>query len=1603
MKKIYIIILLLFLASPLLFSQTVLFTESFETDGEGVRYTSTTYNECTPGGNPDYFLRTNTNPVLPPGSCATGFGSTLTNLQGSFFWAGEDIRSNGCPAPGCYGPGTITTQSINIAGYTSLSFSMYLATGSNNNVRWESNDSINLKASINGGPFVTFGRFVGDAPAGGRLRIDANLDGIGEGTAVDQDAFAQHTFSIPGTGSTLQVRLEYYQFGGTEESAADLLQVSGNFTGGPEINVQGNSVNILDGDITPTSTDHTDFGNISVCTGTLDRTFTIQNTGTSSLTISSVTITGAASADYTVITPPSGSVSAGGNTSMVIRFNPSASGPRNATININSNDADEALYDFSITGTGVDPEINVQGNSTSIVDGDVTPSLTDHTDFGSQSVCSGTIVRTFTIQNTGTSNLSVSSVNITGTHAADYTLTAIPANPVTAGNSTTFQITFNPSASGIRTATINISNGDCDEATYDFAIQGTGTDPEINVQSGPTTIVDGDATPSIIEGTDFGGLSVCSGTIPSNLTIYNTGNSNLSITNIIVTGGDFVLSGIPLPATIAPGANANFTITFNPSNLGPINGTVSIFNNDCNESTYDFTITGMGQDPEMIVQGNSSNIADGDITPSLADHTDFGNQTACSGTITRTYTIQNMGFGTPLDINAGGITITGVNAADFSIGGITLPTSIPAFSAINFTVTFNPSATGLRTATINISNNDCDEGIYDFAIQGTGTDPEINVQGNSTTIVDGDATPTTTDFTDFGIQSVCAGTLNRTFTIQNTGTAVLNITSVTITGANAADYSVITPPSSTVAAAGSTTFTIAFNPTANGFRNATININNDDCNEATYDFSISGFGNDPEINISGNGNNIVNGDLTPSTTDFTDFGNINVCSGSITKTYNYENLGNAFLVLSNFTITGPNAADFSILASPPLAISGSSFTIFTLGFDPSASGLRTATVNIFTNDCDEAVYSFSIQGTGDPDLTPPTAFCQNATLNLDAFGNATLLATQINNGSTDACGIASITVSPNSFTCANLGTNTVTLTVTDLGGNASTCNATVTINDVTTPTAICQNATIYLDNTGNATLAASAINNGSTDACGIASLSVSPSNFTCSNTGNNSVTLTVTDASGNFSTCIASVNVLDTVFPVLLNVPTDIYINASASSCSTPVSWTVPTLIDNCAGAFIGSSHNPGDIFPVGTTSVGYIAIDASGNMGGGGFNVIVTDSTAPMPDVITLPTITAECNASITIPPTATDNCSGSITGTTTDPLTYNSQGTYTVTWNYSDVNGNISSQTQTVIINDITSPTISNIPADITVNADPGNCSTAVSWTAPTASDNCFLQSFTANANSGDLFNAGINTVTYVALDNAGNSDSISFTITVIDTEAPTFTSCPSNISGCENEIISYTAPTGTDNCSSPVLNYSGLGSGVTYPVGVTTNTYILNDVSGNADTCIFTVTIVAAPTVSLNLPADSVCINAGAITLSGSPAGGTFAGPGVTGNTFDPIVAGLGSHNISYTFVDGNGCYNTDDQFILVLGCSGIEKLTNEINVIVYPNPVEDYLNIKSERSINKISLYDISGKVIKIYNNPGNDLTLLDFINLASGTYLLELTMEQEINRTRVIKK
>lgn len=119
-------------------------------------------------------------------------------------------------------------------------------------------------------------------------------------------------------------------------------------------------------------------------------------------------------------------------------------------------------------------ELEITGNGVTIANNDTSPAGADHTDFGSIGTASGTEVRSFVILNTGATSLSLGAVTVTGAHASDFGVTQQPGSSVAAGGSTIFQITFDPSVEGLRTATISFTSNDADESPFTFMVQGRG-------------------------------------------------------------------------------------------------------------------------------------------------------------------------------------------------------------------------------------------------------------------------------------------------------------------------------------------------------------------------------------------------------------------------------------------------------------------------------------------------------------------------------------------------------------------------------------------------------------------------------------------------------------------------------------------------------------------------------------------------------------------------------------------------------------------------------------------------------------------------------------------------------------------------------------------------------------------------------------------------------------------------------------------------------------------------------------------------------------------------------------------------------------------------
>ncbi|WP_372993977.1 tandem-95 repeat protein, partial [Sulfitobacter sp.] len=250
---------------------------------------------------------------------------------------------------------------------------------------------------------------------------------------------------------------------------------------------------------------------------------------------------------------------------------------------------------------------------------------------------------------------------------------------------------------------------------------------------------------------------------------------------------------------------------------------------------------------------------------------------------------------------------------------------------------------------------------------------------------------------------------------------------------------------------------------------------------------------------------------------------------------------------------------------------------------------------------------------------------------------------------------------------------------------------------------------------------------------------------------------------------------------------------------------------------------------------------------------IAIPDTEPPVADADELPTIRGECLATVTNNPTAFDTCEGNIQGTTEDPLTYTEQGTYTITWNFDDGNGNVSTQIQIVIIEDETPPSI-NCPANITVTNIEGLDYAIVNYSEITTTDNCGATvERTTGFASGEQFPVGTTTVTHVATDSGGNIVSCSFTVLVkgtpvalddlvsTDEDVPVTINVLLNDSDPDGDELTIVSNTNTSN-GTLVLNGDGT---FTYTPNENYNgpdsfTYTISDGNGGTDTATVTITV-------------------------------------------------------------------------------------------------------------------------------------------------------------------
>lgn len=471
----------------------------------------------------------------------------------------------------------------------------------------------------------------------------------------------------------------------------------------------------------------------------------------------------------------------------------------------------------------------------------------------------------------------------------------------------------------------------------------------------------------------------------------------------------------------------------------------------------------------------------------------------------------------------------------------------------------------------------------------------------------------------------------------------------------------------------------------------------------------------------------------------------------------------------------------------------------------------------------------------------------------------------------------------------------VFVTVTDLAGNSGVCFTHVILRDTIAPTITCPaTQTVSTDNgctydMTNFTGLVTASDNCS----GTVLLNQTPSIGNSLPLGPTTITIEALDAQGNESTCQFTLNIQDQVAPILL-CPTTPHEIPANSQCEATLGNLVPLIsaTDNCTGStLIQITQNlPESHVFSGTIQVIMTGTDESGNSGTCLFDVQIIDTTGPAVTCLIDTSLNISGTCTMTVPNLAgthqaVDNCSPANTLTfTQNPIA----GTVItnpvhIVITYTDPAGNSGTCSTFTKPIEAISPTIT-CPSAQTLN-NGNSCSALLPDLTGLAvvSDNCTGWSVTQQPVPNTPLLSGTHVITLTATDAAGNSTLCTTSYSIHENINPVIT-CPNAISTC-NPLVNYTAPVGSDNCQFVITqtDLSGLSSGSIFPIGTTTQTYLITDSSGNTASCSFNVQVIEYPDTAF-IPnslvylcdVDSTTIEAQVIQ-SGTGSWSVLSGPG------------------------------------------------------------------------------------------------------------------------------
>jgi Zn-dependent metalloprotease len=365
---------------------------------------------------------------------------------------------------------------------------------------------------------------------------------------------------------------------------------------------------------------------------------------------------------------------------------------------------------------------------------------------------------------------------------------------------------------------------------------------------------------------------------------------------------------------------------------------------------------------------------------------------------------------------------------------------------------------------------------------------------------------------------------------------------------------------------------------------------------------------------------------------------------------------------------------------------------------------------------------------------------------------------------------------------------------------------------------------------------------------------------------------------------------------------------------------------------------------------------------------------------------------------------------------VTLNATGSGTLNWYSQPVGGtSVASGNSytTPVLNSSTTYYVSNSVPQAPVNAGPASSSfgtggqhnnTSTQYLEFTVFQNCVLQ--TAVVNAGSAGNK-----TFTLWDGAGVQLN-QYTVNVPNTGNNTVTLniplTPGNyrIGGTQMNLYRNNSGANYPYTANGVLSITGSSAGSAFY-------YYLYNWTIAPEACMsprvpVTVTV-GAPNLTYDASAyDTTCTVTSPFALTGgSPAGGNYSGPGVTGNMFDPIAAGVGTHTITYSYTDTAGCTGTATQQIYVDVCAGItsQNMANS-GMNVYPNPAEDNFTIEYNAAMSQTTLVTISNSLGQVVYSAQMNATAganrwnINASDYAAGMYFVMITSGTEVKTARI---